>query len=148
MVHRRRRRGDGRLVASAAAAGVVLAVLAGHGHVPAITGGAGADGAAQMSTASSNVALGQRMAAAPPYGWTGGQWSCLDTLWTRESDWSATAANPASDARGIAQDIDGWSASYQYGNAPQQIGWGLSYIQRRYGTPCGAWAHETADGWY
>ncbi|MGH3238577.1 MAG: lytic transglycosylase domain-containing protein, partial [Streptosporangiaceae bacterium] len=29
-----------------------------------------------------------------------------------------------------------------------QIRWGLGYIASTYGTPCGAWAHETADGWY
>jgi hypothetical protein len=32
-----------------------------------------------------------------------------------------------------------------------QIRWGLGYIAGTpYGThtPCGAWAHETADGWY
>jgi hypothetical protein len=29
-----------------------------------------------------------------------------------------------------------------------QIEWGLGYIQRTYGTPCNAWSHEEADGWY
>jgi hypothetical protein len=33
-------------------------------------------------------------------------------------------------------------------NPATQIRWGLGYIHDRYGTPCGAWAHETADGWY
>ncbi len=109
--------------------------VARHGGLPA-----------QMSSVSANVALGRQMAAS--YGWGGGQWSCLDELWTRESGWSATAANPTSDARGIAQDINGWSARYPYGNAGEQIGWGLSYIRGRYGTPCAAWAHETSAGWY
>jgi resuscitation-promoting factor RpfB len=138
---RRRLRGrNGRLAASAVAAGLVLAVIAGHAHP-------GSSGVQASAAASSDVALGQRLAGG--YGWgSGGEWTCLDELWTRESGWSATAANPASDARGIAQDISGWSASYQYGNAPQQIGWGLSYIRGRYGDPCTAWNHETADGWY
>ena len=29
-----------------------------------------------------------------------------------------------------------------------QIKWGLTYIKDTYGTPCGAWGHEQADGWY
>jgi hypothetical protein len=33
-------------------------------------------------------------------------------------------------------------------DAATQIRWGLTYIQGRYGSPCGAWAHEEADGWY
>ena len=45
----------------------------------------------------------------------------------------AYAANPTSDARGIPQNINGWSAGYQPGNASQQIAWGLAYIAGRYG---------------
>lgn len=33
-------------------------------------------------------------------------------------------------------------------NAATQIRWGLGYIQASYGSPCGAWAHETSSGWY
>jgi hypothetical protein len=33
-------------------------------------------------------------------------------------------------------------------NATTQILWGLGYISGRYGTPCGAWAHSQATGWY
>jgi hypothetical protein len=50
---------------------------------------------------SPNIALGQAMAAA--FGWTGGQWTALKNLWTRESGWSTTARNPASGAYGIPQ---------------------------------------------
>lgn len=101
---------------------------------------------AGQTTSSANVSLGRQMAAA--YGWTGRQWSCLNWLWTRESGWSATAANPASDARGIAQDINGWSAANPYGDAAAQIAWGLKYIRGRYQDPCNAWKHETSNGWY
>ena len=147
--YRRMRRTNRRFLATAVIAGGVLAAAASH-----TTGGASGAGQAaagtRMTSASSNVALGQQMAAS--YGWGGGsEWTCLDWLWTRESGWSSTAANPYSDARGIAQNINGWSTSYQYGNAPQQIGWGLSYIANTpYGThtPCGAWAHEVSAGWY
>ncbi|HZK58258.1 MAG TPA: transglycosylase, partial [Cryobacterium sp.] len=29
-----------------------------------------------------------------------------------------------------------------------QIEWGLGYVTDRYGTPCGAWGHSEAMGWY
>ena len=140
---RYRRRVSGKFAASAVAAGLILAAAQGHGH--------GHDGAAgaTLTSANSNVALGQEMASA--YGWgSGAEWTCLDELWTHESGWSATAANPSSDARGIPQNINGWSAGYQYGNARQQIAWGLAYIQGRYGTPCAAWAFEMSHypNWY
>jgi hypothetical protein len=100
---------------------------------------------AGATTTGANVDLGRQMAAA--YGWTGQQFSCLDWLWTRESGWNAYAANPTSDARGIPQNINGWSA-YPPGEPGPQIAWGLSYIKGRYGSPCSAWAHEEADSWY
>ena len=104
------------------------------------------------AVASSNEALANQMAASG-YGWTGSETTCLDELWTEESGFSAYAANPHSDARGIAQKITGWSADYQPGNARQQIAWGLRYISHTpYGTttPCGAWRHEksTSPNWY
>ena len=33
-------------------------------------------------------------------------------------------------------------------NASTQIKWGLGYIKGTYGSPCAAWSHEQADGWY
>jgi hypothetical protein len=33
-------------------------------------------------------------------------------------------------------------------NAATQIRWGLEYIKGTYGSPCGAWDHEQATGWY
>jgi hypothetical protein len=133
---------SGKFVASAVVAALILAGVHGHG------GNSGPAGVA-LTSANSNVAVGQQMASA--YGWgSGTEWTCLDELWTHESGWSSTAANPSSDARGIPQNINGWSAGYQYGNARQQIAWGLSYIQGRYGTPCAAWAFEMSHypNWY
>ena len=119
-------------------------------------------------SASANEILGANLAAG--YGWTGQQVTCLDELWTRESGWSQTAKNPTSGAYGVAQalgQIRGVSVAlnqegYNYpppfttANPPPwgdsdpaaQISWGLGYIKGRYGTPCGAWAHEEADGFY
>lgn len=86
------------------------------------------------------------------YGWPASQFSCLQPLWERESGWSVTAENPSSGAYGIPQALPGSQmasagADWQT-DAATQIHWGLSYIQSRYGSPCGAWAHEEADGWY
>ncbi len=85
------------------------------------------------------------------YGWSSSQFSCLNELWTRESGWSVTAENP-SGAYGIPQALPGskmasagadWATS-----ATTQIRWGLGYIRGLYGSPCGAWSHEEATGWY
>lgn len=127
-------------LAGAALAGA-LAVA--HGHAAGKVHGAG--------TASGNVALGERMAAAA--GWTGAQWSCLDALWTRESGWQAEIWNTAgSGAYGIPQSLPAGkmaSAGPDWATNPAtQIKWGLGYIASRYGTPCGAWDHETSAGWY
>ena len=87
----------------------------------------------------------------PSYGFASSQWGCLYDLWQAESGWSVTAEN-ASGAYGIPQALPGskmasagpdWET-----NATTQIKWGLGYIQSTYGTPCGAWDHEEADGWY
>jgi hypothetical protein len=79
------------------------------------------------------------------------QYSCLVSLWNRESHWNVTADNPDG-AYGIPQALPGskmGSAGPDWQtNATTQILWGLSYISGRYGTPCGAWAHSQATGWY
>jgi hypothetical protein len=85
------------------------------------------------------------------YGWSESQFGCLDSLWTRESNWNLHAANP-SGAYGIPQALPGSkmaSAGPDWqNNAVTQIKWGLGYIAERYGSPCGAWAHSQGHGWY
>ncbi len=86
------------------------------------------------------------------YGWSSGQFSCLVSLWNQESGWNVYATNAASGAYGIPQALPGSKmasagADWQT-DAATQIRWGLSYIKSLYGSPCGAWAHEEADGWY
>jgi hypothetical protein len=86
------------------------------------------------------------------YGWSSSQFSCLDPLWIQESGWNVYAENPSSGAYGIAQALPGAemasAGSDWESDAATQIRWGLTYIQGRYGSPCAAWAHEEADGWY
>ncbi|MBO2446904.1 lytic transglycosylase domain-containing protein [Actinomadura barringtoniae] len=80
-----------------------------------------------------------------------GQFSCLVSLWNKESHWNTHAANP-SGAYGIPQALPGSkmaSAGPDWrNNATTQIKWGLGYIKGRYGTPCGAWSHSQSSGWY
>jgi hypothetical protein len=79
------------------------------------------------------------------------QYSCLVSLWNRESHWNVYASN-ASGAYGIPQALPGSkmaSAGPNWQSDPTtQITWGLGYITGRYGTPCGAWAHSQSSGWY
>jgi hypothetical protein len=79
------------------------------------------------------------------------QYSCLVSLWDRESHWNVYAANP-SGAYGIPQALPGnkmASVGADWRTNPKtQIIWGLQYITGRYSTPCGAWAHSQSSGWY
>ncbi|WP_309616585.1 transglycosylase SLT domain-containing protein [Salinibacterium sp.] len=80
------------------------------------------------------------------------QYSCLVALWARESGWNVYAFNESSGAYGIPQSLPGdkmASAGADWATNPAtQISWGLSYIQSRYATPCGAWEHSENKGWY
>ena len=86
------------------------------------------------------------------YGWGDDQFGCLDSLWTRESNWNVHADNPNSSAYGIPQALPGSkmsSAGDDWEDNPvTQIRWGLGYIQDRYGSPCSAWGHSQSQGFY
>ena len=91
------------------------------------------------------------MAMLGSFGWSSSQFSCLDPLWSRESGWNVTASNPDG-AYGIPQAMPGSKMASAGPNwqtdAATQIRWGLGYIKGLYGSPCGAWSHEEATGWY
>jgi peptidoglycan DL-endopeptidase CwlO len=76
-------------------------------------------------------------------GWGPGEFTCLVTLWHRESGWSWSATNPSSGAYGIPQSLPGWkmasAGSDWLTNPATQISWGLGYIDDRYGSPCRAY---------
>lgn len=85
-------------------------------------------------------------------GWNDAEFRCLVALWERESHWNPYAENPYSGAYGIPQSLPG-SKMASVGpdwrtNPVTQITWGLNYIGGRYGTPCNAWGHSEAVGWY
>jgi hypothetical protein len=105
---------------------------------------------AKMATSGSPQQIAAAMLAS--FGWSSGQLGCLDPLWEHESGWSVTADNAGTGAYGIPQALPGsrmssagpdWQTSAQ-----TQIKWGLEYIKDTYGSPCGAWDHEEATGWY
>ncbi|MEU7749120.1 lytic transglycosylase domain-containing protein [Nonomuraea sp. NPDC049158] len=98
----------------------------------------------------SNKAVAKQMLAGAGFG--ADQWGCLERLWQKESGWNERAMNRYSGAYGIPQSLPGSKMASAGGdwqtNAATQIKWGLGYIKGRYGTPCGAWGHSQASGWY
>ncbi|MDQ1287702.1 MAG: resuscitation-promoting factor RpfB [Actinomycetota bacterium] len=110
---------------------------------------------AELARVTREVARNPRAYAASlieEQGWDKSQFQCLNQLWTRESQWNYRAVNQSSGAYGIAQALPGNKMS-SFGsdwrtNPITQMKWGLNYIEGRYGTPCGAWAHSESVGWY
>ncbi|WP_205791334.1 phospholipase [Microbacterium sulfonylureivorans] len=112
---------------------------------------AAAKAAAEANTVDGAKATARRLASAN-YGWGADQFSCLESLWTKESGWNYQAYNAGSGATGIPQSLPGSKmasagADWQT-NATTQITWGLQYIASAYGSPCSAWGHSQATDWY
>ncbi|MFF1542143.1 phospholipase [Microbacterium sp. NPDC058269] len=116
---------------------------------------AAAEQQAAAALAAANTPDGAKASAreqmSSRYGWGDDQFSCLVSLWQKESSWNYQAYNP-SGATGIPQSLPGskmasagadWQTS-----AATQIAWGLEYIADAYGTPCSAWSHSRATDWY
>lgn len=106
--------------------------------------------AAASASAAEAQAIARGMLASR--GWGEDQFSCLVSLWHKESGWNAQAMNRSSGAYGIPQALPGSKmasagADWQT-NAATQISWGFGYIAGRYGTPCSAWSHSQSVGWY
>lgn len=111
---------------------------------PGVPGGAVNDPAGAKAYAAARLGA---------FGWSQGEFQCLNLLWERESNWRTNATNPYSGAYGIAQALPAskyaeTGASDWLTNYRTQVDWGLGYIKGRYGSPCGAWAHSEAIGWY
>ena len=90
--------------------------------------------------------------SAERYQWNEAQYSCLNKLWTKESNWNYKARNKVSGAHGIPQALPAtkmeivgtdWRT-----NPVTQISWGLKYINERYDTPCKAWSKFKRSRWY
>lgn len=80
------------------------------------------------------------------------QYQCLSNVVARESGWEHTATNPSSGAYGLFQALPGSkmaSAGTDWRTNPlTQMRWGLSYMDSRYGSPCGAWNFWQKNRWY
>ncbi|MEU1552091.1 transglycosylase SLT domain-containing protein [Streptomyces scabiei] len=80
------------------------------------------------------------------------QYQCLSNVVARESGWNHRAVNPSSGAYGLFQALPGSkmaSAGSDWQINPlTQMRWGLSYMQARYGSPCGAWHFWLKNRWY
>ena len=62
---------------------------------------------------------------------------------------SAAATTSSQGTRGHAAGSDGSTEiAHEAAGAATQITWGLRYIRDTYGSPCAAWSHEQATGWY
>jgi hypothetical protein len=139
----------------AAAARIAARSVRAAAPSPAV-GPAGSAGPKEPAATPDSAATGspQQIAEAMlgSFGWSSSQFSCLDPLWAHESGWSVTAYNAGTGAYGIPQAMPGGkmaSAGPDWQtDAATQIRWGLEYIKDTYGSPCGAWDHEEATGWY
>jgi hypothetical protein len=127
--------------------------IVGTGKASVINAGvsAAAAAAARTGTPTGSKTFAQ-VFIAKKYGWSSGQFSCLVSLWNRESHWRHTARNRGSGAYGIPQAMPGSKMS-KFGadwrtNPATQIKWGANYIAKRYHSPCQALSHSNATGWY
>ncbi|MDI5964002.1 lytic transglycosylase domain-containing protein [Streptomyces sp. SL13] len=80
------------------------------------------------------------------------QYQCFSWIVSRESGWNYRATNASSGAYGLVQALPGSKmssagADWQT-NPATQIKWGMSYMNSRYGSPCGAQQFWEANGWY
>jgi hypothetical protein len=92
---------------------------------------------------SRNRKLAQDYASAG-WDWRGKEWTCLKSLWTRESRFDNYAKNQrGSSAYGIAQLLREKDHRSEY-----QILRGLKYIDSRYGSPCKAYRFFLRNNYY
>ena len=86
------------------------------------------------------------------FGFNDAQFSCLNSLWTKESHWNYRSHNKRSGAHGIPQALPADKMSVVgtdwRTNPVTQIRWGLRYITMRYDTPCKAWSHFKSRRYY
>jgi len=108
--------------------------------------------AANRATLAQTYAPGTVQALAESIIGNATQFSCFSDIVSRESGWNYTATNAASGAYGLVQALPGSkmaSAGADWRTNPAtQIKWGLSYMDSRYGSPCGAWSFWQAHSWY
>ncbi|WP_447037144.1 aggregation-promoting factor C-terminal-like domain-containing protein [Streptomyces sp. DSM 118878] len=133
----------GGLVA-AAASGMVFAAAPAQAAAPT-SAKAPASTSAKAPASTSAKAIAKQKIKDPA------QFAAFDEIVSHESGWNPGATNP-SGAYGLVQALPGSkmaSAGKDWKTNPEtQIEWGLKYMNDRYGSPTGAWAHWQANGWY
>ena len=90
------------------------------------------------------------------FGWDNNEFSSLEELWEKESNWNYKAKNKKSGALGIPQLIGGDKVPNYETDFKVQIEHGLSYIKNRkgkdnkpkYGSPTAALNFHKKNGWY
>ncbi len=144
------------LVKQASSAKASVQAAASEADQAAAAAAVAAEAAAAEALAAGNTVAGAKATAealgTSKYGWGGEQFSCLVSLWQKESGWNYRAENASSGAAGIPQALPGSkmasAGSDWETNATTQVTWGLDYIKRGYGTPCAAWSHSQSMNWY
>lgn len=86
------------------------------------------------------------------FGWAHTQWNCLETLWTRESNWRPDAQNKTA-VRQNGKKVKAGGIPQILGLNPKlpvvvQVNKGLTYIKSRYQNPCTALDFHNRRGWY
>jgi hypothetical protein len=80
------------------------------------------------------------------------EYACFDQIIWTESRWDPDAINSKNGACGLGQSnpcsklenaVPDWPVS-----PGKQVKWFLDYMNRRYGSPCGAWDFWQQNGWY
>ena len=71
------------------------------------------------------------------------EFTCLNALWNRESNWNPKAKNGSH--YGIPQGNSVWLKT---ATPKQQIDWGIKYIRNRFKDACKANNHSLAKGYY
>lgn len=89
----------------------------------------------------------------PSWGWkSDAQWQCLESLWTKESNWRPQAFNKTAVYQG-GEKVHAGGIPQILGLDPkitveEQIIRGFTYIESRYSDPCSAWRFWTKNYWY
>ena len=80
------------------------------------------------------------------------EYACFDHIIWIESHWNPTAVNAKNGACGLGQSSPCSKMENAVPDWPvqpsKQVKWFLSYINRRYGSSCNAWAFWNKNGWY
>lgn len=106
----------------------------------------------EMARTPSGAKYVTRQVMLDRYRWGKSEFTCLNRLWTKESNWNYKAHNYKSGAHGIPQALPANKmaliSSDWRTNPVTQISWGLRYIDERYSSPCKAWSKFKRSRYY